>query len=495
VTGAAQQVAAVLVALPAATVLVAPSARSRAVATAAVLLVTPAVLLAYVWDLPAFAPAREHAALTGAAAALALAAVAGGAVVLRGRPTALAVAVVLALPFRVPISMGGETAFLLVPLYLVIAAGGLAQIVALVAGTAATHERRPGALERLLAVSIVLYAVQATYTPDPSHALQNLLFFYAPFAVLFGLLVGLPWSDRLAATCAGVFVGLGLLFSVVGFVEYATRTVPWNDKLIESNTYNTYFRVNSLFYDPNVYGRFLLIAVLVTAAVLAWSRRPRDVVVGGALLVVLWAALLTTLSQSSLAALVLGLGVLAALRGHWRAVGAGACVLAVGAVALVLAAPTAVRLSSLDDVALREATSGRSDLISVGADLFADRPLAGWGSGSFPTEYRRHAASAPRDVAASHTIPITVAAEQGVLGLAVYVALLAVAIAMIVRRARERLVRAAVATAFVALVFHTFVYAAFLEDPLAWGLLAAGVAFAPERLTRPRVPRPGRRRP
>jgi hypothetical protein len=194
--------------------------------------------------------------------------VAGGAVVMRGRPRALAVAVVLALPFRVPISMGGETAFLLVPLYLVIAAGGLAQIVALVAGTAATHERRPGALERLLAVSIVLYAVQATYTPDPSHALQNLLFFYAPFAVLFALLVALPWRDRLAATCAGVFIGLALLFSVVGFVEYATRTVPWNDKLIASNAYNTYFRVNSLFYDPNVYGRFLLIAALVAAAVL-----------------------------------------------------------------------------------------------------------------------------------------------------------------------------------------------------------------------------------
>jgi hypothetical protein len=35
-----------------------------------------------------------------------------------------------------------------------------------------------------------------------------------------------------------------------------------------------------------------------------------------------------------------------------------------------------------------------------------------------------------------------------------------------------------VVAAFAALVAHTLVYADFLEDPLAWALLAAGVALA-----------------
>ncbi len=82
------------------------------------------------------------------------------------------------------------------------------------------------------------------------------------------------------------------------------------------------------------------------------------------------------------------------------------------------------------------ATSGRTKLIAGGLELFADRPLWGYGSGSFETEYKRHGnASAANAVSASHTIPITVAAEQGIVGLAVYVALLVAAFATLFRGA------------------------------------------------------------
>ena len=81
------------------------------------------------------------------------------------------------------------------------------------------------------------------------------------------------------------------------------------------------------------------------------------------------------------------------------------------------------------------ATSGRTKLIDGGLELFADRPLYGYGSGSFETEYQRHGdASAANATSASHTIPITVAAEQGIVGLAVYVALLIAAFADAVPR-------------------------------------------------------------
>ena len=96
-------------------------------------------------------------------------------------------------------------------------------------------------------------------------------------------------------------------------------------------------------------------------------------------------------------------------------------------------------------------------------------------------EYRRHEGRRlPSDAAtASHTIPVTVAAEQGVIGLVAYVALLAAALARLLRGAAGvPVARSAVAAAFLALLFHTLVYAAFLEDPMTWALLGIGTALA-----------------
>src|SRR5262249_21444366 len=65
------------------------------------------------------------------------------------------------------------------------------------------------------------------------------------------------------------------------------------------------------------------------------------------------------------------------------------------------------------------------NLLRGGLDLARDRPLLGWGSGSFQHEYRRQGHGSGRDAtSASHTIPVTIAAEQGLLGLAVYILLL-----------------------------------------------------------------------
>src|SRR5207302_9394312 len=118
-------------------------------------------------------------------------------------------------------------------------------------------------------------------------------------------------------------------------------------------------------------------------------------------------------------------------------------------------------------------------LISGGLELFAHRPLQGYGAGSFETEYKRHGhATAENATSASHTIPITVAAEQGILGLALYAALLVTAFAVLFRGAGRSPPRIAIAACFAALVLHTFTYADFLEDPLTWTLLGIGVALA-----------------
>jgi O-antigen ligase len=153
--------------------------------------------------------------------------------------------------------------------------------------------------------------------------------------------------------------------------------------------------------------------------------------------------------------------------------------LAIAAVFVLLAPPSLHFGLNGSGGSTSNATSGRTKLISGGLELFAQRPLYGYGSGSFETEYKRHGkASEANATSASHTIPITVAAEQGIIGLAVYVALLLAAFVVLLTGAGRSPPRIAIAACFAALVLHTWTYADFLEDPITWTLLGIGVALA-----------------
>jgi putative inorganic carbon (HCO3(-)) transporter len=469
---------AVVAVLLAAGALLAREPRQRALAMAGALVLAPVLLLADIWDSPQLAVVRDHPLPAAVAGAAALGAVGALALLMARRPLVLPLLTLVALPFRIPIEVGGTTSNLLVPLYLVIAAGALAAIVAGLREEAPPTSWVPGWLEGLLALSVALYGIQATYSADFDKALQQIAFFIVPFALLFVLLAQVEWTPRLLRLCLGLLVGLALVFSAIGYVEYATKHIFLNPKLLASNDLHTYFRTNSVFFDPNIYGRFLVVAMLAVAATMLQAASARVVWVGAAVLAALWAGLVLTLSQSSLGALLVGLATLAVLRwGAKRVLLPAAAVVAV-AVAAVLATPSTfgVNLHNLDS-----SSSGRTVLVRGGGELFAQRPLAGYGSGSFIVEYRRHEGRRlPADAAtASHTIPVTVAAEQGAIGLLVYLALLAAALARLLGRgAGASVARSAVAAAFLALLFHTLVYAAFLEDPLTWALLGIGTALA-----------------
>jgi O-antigen ligase len=203
------------------------------------------------------------------------------------------------------------------------------------------------------------------------------------------------------------------------------------------------------------------------------------VLLGAAVLLWLWLGLITSFSESSMAALLVGLAVLAAWR--WDTLTTVYVTLAATTLALVvaLAAPPSAHLGvSGEGGSANNATSGRANLVSGGLSLFADRPLQGFGSGSFAREYRRrHTATEETAVSASHTIPVTVAAEQGILGLLLYVALLVSSFAVLFRGAGRSPPRIALAACFAALVLHTWIYADFLEDPEVWTVLGIGVAL------------------
>jgi O-antigen ligase len=229
--------------------------------------------------------------------------------------------------------------------------------------------------------------------------------------------------------------------------------------------------------------------MIALAATLVWSRERRTVVLVAAALGVLWAGLVLSLSQSSFAALLGGLAILGVLRWKPLPVLGAIAALAAGAVAVVLLAPGSLEIDTRSTASLDKATSGRFDLVSGALSMARDRPLWGFGSGAFAERYRaREGVRSERVAAVSHTIPLTVAAEQGAIGLLAYLALMVAALRLVFAGVRARVrvpdpgieavAAAAVAAMFCALVLHTFVYAAFLEDPLSWTLLALAGALA-----------------
>jgi O-antigen ligase len=404
----------------------------------------------------------------------------------------LPIALVAALPFRIPVSVGGSHANLLLPLYAVIAIGVIKTMIAREEpGAGRTFcGTRPGGMKGLwpsgrvpretgtwllpglLALSVLLYGIQSAYSNDLGQAAKTMGFFLVPFALMFWLLVNAPWTPRLVTVVFGVAVAEMLILALIGAVQHETSHLFWNQEVITANKFQRYFRVNSLFWDPNIFGRYLAIVMVGLAAALLWARERRRAILVMAALAVLWGALALTYSQSSFAALIAGLAVLAALRWsvRWTAIASGVA-LALALAYLVLFG-SSIKFNLGSESGLDRATSGRADLVRGGIELAGRRPVQGFGSGSFVQSFReeskRHVA-----VAASHTEPITVAAEQGAIGLLVYIALIVSAFATLARGAQTA-ARAAVLAAFTALFLHTMAYDSFLSDPLSWFLLALG---------------------
>src|SRR5438128_1310087 len=322
-----------------------PLARDRAVAALVAVVLTPALVLAELWRSDQVRHLRDHPDRAVAAAIIGVAIVAFLAALFRRRPQLVPFLAVLTLPVRLPIETGQTSANLLVPLYLVVAGGVVAyaadrlwrpsrsaDVVAGDGSGSPWRERPAAALELALLAFVVLYALESLYSSDFEQAVKNVAFFYVPFALLFKLLTTVQWSRRLAVQCFTVAAVLALVFVGIGFVEYATRHLLWNRKVIASNEFESYFRVNSLFFDPNIYGRFLAIVMVGLATALLWARRSRDILIALAALAVLWAGLILTFSETSFASLLIGLAMLAALRWNPRlfAYGLAACAVVVG---------------------------------------------------------------------------------------------------------------------------------------------------------------------
>ena len=508
-----------------------PPGRLRALLMVAAMALFPVLIAGDQWHATQIVDLRHDHARIAELLVLAAAAIVVLTYLFRRWPILFPLAVVFTLPFRVPLHAGGDTANLLVPLYLVIAAGVATVLVRdwpLLPGGGADLGDHPspnargggtrsgsgpaGPLAMVLAATVVLYALQTLYSDDFSKGLQNVCFFFVPFTIAYRLLREVEWDRRLLRWVLVVVGVEAAAFVLVGGVELASHSLFWNDQIIRSNEFHTYFRVNSVFWDPNVYGRYLALVTVVATGALLWTRTRNAFWLLSGLILVLWIGLVPTYSQSSLLALLAGLAVLAAIRWSWRWTLAAVGIGAIGAVLVVLLVGGTGKITPNR---INVDLSGRGSLISGGVDLFSERPIQGYGSGSFQAAYRDHRKNKDAPVTVSHTEPVTVAAEQGLIGLAVYLTLIVVALGTLGRGhftvppaggaylgdhpppfagggatksatgpagpavgPSALAARAAVLAAFVALLVHTLAYAGFFEDPLTWVLLAIGASLA-----------------
>jgi O-antigen ligase len=425
------------------------------------------------------------AAVVGAAGAVALAAL------FRRWPWLVAVGTLACAPARIPVHVGTTDSNLLLPLYAVVVGAALLLGFELVRGDA--RRRELGPLTWPAAALVAWTGLTLLWTEDLHEGAVALLFFWLPFGMIALSLARLAWSRRWLTFLYAQLVLMAVAFAVIGIYQYATRDVFWNPKVIVGNAYAPFYRVNSVFYDPSVYGRFLVVAILAALVMALYDRNRRNAYAAAAAIAAIWSGLLFSFSQSSFAALIVGTAVVAAFRWRWRAI------LALGVVSALIAAVALgtphIRHSLLRESGsgLSKASSGRTKLVTQGIKIGLHHPVQGVGIGGFKRAYanRVHLRGKEPKKAASHNTAVTVFAESGLPGLGLLVWLVGAALFITVRRAtgsfrgRACLVFAA---GLAAIALHALFYNALFEDPMFWGLLGLAALCSELPVRRPQPP-------
>jgi O-antigen ligase len=512
VNEAAREVAAVAAALAVLGLLLPlPRLRSEAqrAASMAVLIVAWGVILGSLVPADDARDGLDRLASPLAAGAAAVGLVVAAVVVVVGvrvvlaRPTVWFVLLGIALPIRIPVSFGSQEGNLLVPLYAVVVLGLVAFAWGRVRGRIdRPAPEGPAALNVPLAALAAFFLVSTLWSADPEEAAVKAGFFYIPFTVLYLLVVAWWPRGRALAALAVTTIAGGALAAAVGLWQYAAQDIWWNETLQQANVYSRFFRVNGIFFDPNILGRYLALGILAALA-LAWVRRRRgELAALAAATAVMAGGLVVTFSRSSTLMLMVGL-VLLAVRavGPLRALAGGAALLVVLGGAAI-AGNANVRHAVTDADRLERVSEGRFDLVEGGLEIWREEPVRGVGLGGFETRFEETLTPLEQQrvrVVISHNAPVTVLSETGLIGAALLVALIVGAGWAAVRGSREEgevgWARWTLGAMLAGILVHSLLYAALFEDPFTWVIAGAAVALAaayraPAAAAEPSAPEP-----
>ena len=429
--------------------------------------------------------------LSGATAIAALvagaAAVAAVAAIFLRWPAVVPIVVLVAAPLRPPLSFDSSSNFLvqiaddgrlgrLLPLYFVLAAAAAALGWRALRGDEVRALPKPVALPA--AAFFAFACCSLSWAEDVEAGTNLLLFFTLPFVALLATVARAEYPDWAPRALVTAAIALASVFAAVGLWQAATHELFfYAPNLAASNANTDYFRVTSLFGDPSLYGRHVVLGIGVALTLLATRRWRTWPLI--AVLVLMWAGLLFSYSQSSMIALLVMTLALAVTTGDRRIRRAVALL----AAAAVVAACAYVAVQVADGKSLNRITSDRTERVQDATRVIEKHPIAGVGIGGQPRASRRLADSdRPTPNFVSHTTPLTVFAELGVIGLALYAWLLVGGTYLILRlRRRDEALALALGVTFLGLFTHALFYSGFLEDPLTWLVIgtAAGCSAQP----------------
>src|SRR5215204_3114922 len=254
-------------------------------------------------------PGRISPALVAAGLA-GLVVLAVGAAVFVRYPGLVVPAVLVAAPFRLPFDFDRDHRFFfalaqggklgrLVPLYVVLAAALAAYLWRVLRGA------EVGTIPRLLAVSAAAFFALASLSLLWSRDLDvgaNLLTFLLPFAALVAVVARAELAPWLPKVLAWISIGLASLFAAIGLWQEVTEDLFFYSPQLEvANAYSPFFRVTSLFTDPSLYGRHVVLGFAVLL-VLLWAGRI-NVLLAAGIGTLLFAGLYFSYSQTSMASL------------------------------------------------------------------------------------------------------------------------------------------------------------------------------------------------
>ncbi len=409
------------------------------------------------------------------------------------RPVIWFVLLAITLPIRIPVTLGSQSANLLAPLYAVVGLGVIAWVVGRRSGRFAAPSTRNLLIDGTTALFTAWTLVSTLWSDDMQEATIKIVCFYIPFVLLLRLVASLwPETDRPLRAVLTVTIAMASAVALLALYQFATKTIWWNETLETANNYNRFFRANGIFFDPNILGRYLALAMVAGVAVLLVTRGATRAWLLAASCVVMAGGLAVTFSRSSAIMLTAALFVLAL-----RAFGVKRTLLVTAAGVVLIGGPAMIfkesvreKFTSVD--ALVGSSEGRFRLAEGGVDLWRTSPVHGVGLGAFAERYEETFPERDRNrtrVFISHTAPVTVLTELGIIGFGFFVLMCVGAVAALWRASRPNDENGLAAWTALAILFgiflHSLLYSALFEDPYAWALLGLGSALLAIRPTTP----------
>jgi glycosyltransferase involved in cell wall biosynthesis/O-antigen ligase len=328
--------------------------------------------------------------------------------------------------------------------------------------------------------------------------IQNLLVVAAAVAVSMR-------ARSFRALLAGM-VGGGFALSTITNFQALTGTrdwdafgfSAWNQEVI-GGAGNALRAAGPFIDDPNTYARELVVAIGITLGFLitiasSAPRWRRPLLIAAA--VSMTFGVIDTASRSGL----IGLAVVGAIALVVQGLNRRQLVIAAAVGLLVILSPVGVgsRLSTLGTTSpsAQEADSGlrgRASEMLAAVDMFTDHPVTGVGYGTYNDRYldysRKSGIDQRFELRSAHSLPLEIAAEQGLTGLAAWTSLVGLTF-VVVRRLRRRF--ADLGTAFGLGVVGFASVSVFLHDvhpQLMWTLVGTtlGAAILLERAERRQI--------